>query len=55
MEPTARVSVAQTATPSRIVENTKVFDFELSDEDVRMIAGLEGVCGYSSDPDTTTS
>ncbi|MBR6402215.1 MAG: aldo/keto reductase [Eubacterium sp.] len=39
-------------TPSRIEENLKVFDFELEESDVRMIAGLTGCVGLSSDPDT---
>jgi len=38
----------------RIRENAQVFDFELSAEDVQLIADLKGVVGYSSDPDTTT-
>jgi hypothetical protein len=29
-------------------------DFELSDEDVRLIAGLKGVIGLSQDPDTAS-
>ena len=33
-------------------ENLKVFDFELSDEDVQLIAGLTGCVGLSGDPDT---
>ena len=39
-------------TPSRIEENLKVFDFELEESDVRMIAGLTGCVGLSQDPDT---
>ena len=41
-------------TPSRIKENTQVFDFELEAADVQLIADLKGCVGYSSDPDTTT-
>ncbi|MBN1778477.1 MAG: aldo/keto reductase [Clostridiales bacterium] len=40
--------------PARIKENLQVFDFELTDSDVRLIADLKGAAGYSSDPDTIT-
>lgn len=43
----------KSVTEVRIEENTKVFDFELSAEDVSIIAQLKGCCGYSKDPDTT--
>lgn len=43
----------KSVTPSRIQENLKAFDFELSDEDVQLIADLKGCVGYASDPDHT--
>lgn len=44
----------KSVTPSRIKENTEVFDFELSAADVELIADLKGCVGYSSDPDQAT-
>lgn len=41
----------KSVTPSRIEENTKVFDFEISDDDVKLIAGLTGCAGLARDPD----
>ena len=38
-------------TPSRIADNLKVFDFELSEADVRLIADHKGCVGLSGDPD----
>lgn len=41
-------------TAARIRENLNVFDFELTQEDHALIAGLTGCVGYSSNPDETT-
>lgn len=43
----------KSVTPARIKENAEVFDFELSADDVQLIADLKGVVGYAADPDTT--
>ena len=44
----------KSVTPARIRENTEVFDFQLDDADVELIAGLKGCVGYSADPDSIT-
>ncbi len=43
----------KSVTPERIRDNLKVFDFELADDDVQLIAGLTGCAGMESDPDKT--
>lgn len=43
----------KSVTAERISENIDVFGFELSDEDISLIAGLIGCVGLSKDPDTT--
>lgn len=43
----------KSVTPSRIAENTRVFDFTINDEDVKLIAGLTGCAGLARDPDDT--
>ena len=43
----------KSVTPSRIADNLKVFDFELEEEDVKIMAGLTGCAGLEDDPDQT--
>lgn len=45
------VSLPKSANPMRIKENAEIFDFELSEEDMDIISGLEGSCGEAPDPD----
>jgi diketogulonate reductase-like aldo/keto reductase len=42
----------KSVTPERIRENTKVFDFEISEADVKAIGALKSIGGSSQDPDT---
>ncbi|MEE6728225.1 aldo/keto reductase [Pediococcus pentosaceus] len=37
----------------RIKQNTEIFDFELSDDDIKKIDDFHGVAGLAQDPDTT--
>jgi diketogulonate reductase-like aldo/keto reductase len=48
------VSLPKSANPIRIKDNTDIFDFELSAEDMDLIASLSGSCGDAPDPDTIT-
>ena len=41
----------KSANPMRIKENSEIFDFELTQEDMNRIAGLVGSCGEAPDPD----
>ena len=43
----------KSANPMRIKENSEIFDFELTPEDMDVIAGLAGSCGEAPDPDNT--
>jgi diketogulonate reductase-like aldo/keto reductase len=42
----------KSVTPKYIRQNTDIFDFNLEDKDVELIAGMKGCCGESSNPDT---
>ncbi|NLY62115.1 MAG: aldo/keto reductase [Clostridiales bacterium] len=44
----------KSASPARIRENADVFDFELEEADVELIANLKGCVGYSANPDEIT-
>ncbi len=43
--------LAKSVTPSRIIDNTRIFDFELSEEDMRTIDAMPFSGGAARDPD----
>lgn len=45
------ISLPKSANPMRIAENTNIFDFELSNEDMDFISNMTGACGETPDPD----
>lgn len=44
----------KSVTPSRIEENTKLFDFSLSNDDMEILTGMENPCGVGNHPDHTS-
>ena len=44
----------KTSTPSRMVENADIFNFNLSEEEVKLLSDMTGEFGSFTDPDTTT-
>lgn len=45
------VSLPKSANPGRVKENSEIFDFSISEEDMEKISGMEGICGEAPVPD----
>ena len=45
------IPLPKSANPIRIKQNTEIFDFELTAEDMKIISELKGTCGEAPDPD----
>lgn len=45
------VSLPKSANPMRIKQNTEIYDFTITGEDMDLISGLGGYCGEAPDPD----
>lgn len=48
---TGVITIPKSTTPSRIVENSEIFDFELSEEDMTRISALNKDQRFGADPD----
>ena len=48
---TDTVAVPKSVTPARIIENKEIFDFSISEEDVKAIDALDRGHRFGSDPD----
>lgn len=48
------VPLPKSVTPQRIKDNTHIFDFEISNEDMKKLDNMPNYCGDSKNPDQTT-
>lgn len=46
------IPLPKSVTKERLIDNTKLFDFELSETEMETITNLTGRCGLAKDPDT---